>query len=193
MNGVIENLHRVFSRYPHPSALEGCPCCTSPTEGKALLRAPLRAIKTEAIRRYAFKAQSTWGTVADYKHFLPRILELSMIDDPPCELEVTLGKCAYGDFQSWPNQEKAAVEEFVVSLWAEYVAAMEIDKVDSLLCGAAKFTNVIPLLDQGVRIQAEFKEIYRTVCARADKKRLTNSFWDRDSQMYKDVLNWVYG
>jgi hypothetical protein len=192
VNDIVENLYRVFSRYRHPPAPAGCPCCTSPAQGKALLAARLREISTEAVRRYARKAQTTWGTVADYKYFLPRILELSMTDDPPCEVEITLSKLGYGDFQSWPHEEKEAVEDFVVSLWAHYVKGNAIDEADSVLCGAAQFMNVIPLLEQAVCIRAEFKDIYRTACARADKRRLTNSFWDRDSQMYKDVLNWVY-
>jgi hypothetical protein len=190
VNTEIEALYRVFARYRHPTLLDGCPCCTSAAEGRPLLTTPLRALSADALRKYAFKALTTWGTLADYKYFLPRILEHCLSTDPAWEIEVTMGKLAYGEFASWPRDERAVIENFVSAWWMGCIERMDIATADSILCGAGTFMDLDPLLATPQAMRDDFRAAW--TCARGDKQRLLNSFWDRDSTAYARVLKWVY-
>ena len=141
---------------------------------------PLRALDSQDLEQYAFKALTTWGTVEDYKYFLPRIIEM------------TLGKLAYGDFASWPLHERQAIEDFLLDAWTDAVRSNAVEEADELLCGAARVMDTAPLLELADRIDPEFRDTYRMTCSRHDKRRLRNSYWDRDSERYKAVLDWVY-
>src|SRR4051794_20200880 len=77
----IEALYSVFSAYPLRPHVMGCPCCVSEKDNHDLHARPLREFTCEHLRRYAFKAMTTWGKVEDFKHFLPRIFELSSLPD----------------------------------------------------------------------------------------------------------------
>lgn len=192
MNDAIERLYSVFSAYPHPRVLDGCPCCTSPQMAQPLVTKPLRALNGQDLEQYAFKALTTWGAVDDYKYFLPRIVELSMSGELLWDIEMTLGKLAYGDFPSWSLREREAIEVLIVEAWADAVRRGEVEEADALLCGAAQVMDPAPLLDLADRTDPEFKTAYRMTCSRPDKRRLSNSYWDRDGERYKTVLDWVY-
>lgn len=153
---------------------------------------PLRALDSEDLEQYAFKALTTWGTVEDYKYFLPRIIELSLSGDLLWDIEMTLGKLAYGDFASWPPHERQVIENLLVDAWTDAVRSSAVEEADEVLCGAAEVMDPAPLLDVADRIDPEFRTAYRMTCSRQDKRRLTNAYWDRDSERYKTVLDWVY-
>lgn len=193
MNDAIEQVYSAFSAYPHPRALDGCPCCTSPEMAKPLVTKPLRSLGAEDLEQYAFKALTTWGTLGDYKYFLPRIIELSMSGDLLWDIEMTLGKLAYGGFASWPLHERQAVESLLVDAWTDAVGNGAVEEADELLCGAAQVMNTGPLLELADRMDPGFRIAYRSACSRQDKPRLTNVYWDRDSERYRTVLSWVYG
>ena len=90
--GVEDEMYAAFAKYRHPRFLDGCPCCTSTEESASLLNTPLRKVTPARLDRYAFKATTTWGSLDDYRFFLPRIFELTRQGSLLCDLEVTLGK-----------------------------------------------------------------------------------------------------
>jgi hypothetical protein len=192
MNDAIERVYSAFSAYPHPRALDGCPCCTSRQMAQPLVTKPLRVLDGQDLEQYAFKALTTWGTVEDYKYFLPRIIELSVSHDLLWDIEMTLGKLAYADFASWPLHERQAIENLIVDAWMNAVRSSAVEEAHELLCGAAQVMDAEPLLEVADRIDPEFRTAYRLTCSREDKRRLTNSYWDRDSERYKVVVDWVY-
>jgi hypothetical protein len=192
MNDAIKGVYAAFCTYPHPRALQGCPCCTSGEAARPLVTKPLRALDSRDLEQYAFKALTTWGTVEDYKYFLPRIIELTMSGDLLWDIEMTLGKLAYGEFESWPLNERQAIENLLLDAWTKAVQSLAVEEADELLCGAAQVMDVASLLELAERIDPEFRTAYRLTCSRGDKRRLTNSYWDRESERYKVVLDWVY-
>jgi hypothetical protein len=195
----LKRLYQVFSRYPHPSGMEGCPCCTSPGDARPMLSVPLQRIPPESLEKFAFKALTTWGMVDDYKYFLPRILELSLSGLLVCDLEIVLGKLAYGGYRSWPSAEQQAVEEIILSCWRGCLAEFDrqtlkgMYNADSLLCGAAQFTDVTPFLALADSVAPGFRAAYRDDCANGAKRKLSNAFWNRESENYRLVHDWVFG
>ena len=189
----IERLYEVFSRYPCPKHLEGCPCCTSAEAGELLVRTPLRRIPAPDLEHYAFKALSTWGTLDDYKYFIPRILELTEDGSLLCDTEITLGKLPYGNFRDWPSDEQEAIRDVITAVWLEKVRASDLDGADALLCGAARvFDDISWLLDAADTVAPSFKGEYAAECSNQTKRKLLNSFWDRSTPNYERVLSWLY-
>src|SRR5215217_3970660 len=90
---ATERLYHTFAPYPLRPVIAACPHCveagTIPRADRdAMRRAPLRALDAEHLRRYATSALTTWGDDVDFRHFLPRLLELA-------------GAGAFDDFVRW--------------------------------------------------------------------------------------------
>jgi hypothetical protein len=70
---------------------------------------------------YAFKAMTTWGDSRDFRHFLPRIIELSMIVARPSYLGlepwIIGSKLAYASWEDWPVLEREALSNFMEIAW----------------------------------------------------------------------------
>ena len=52
---------------------------------------------------------STWGMVDEFKHFLPRLLELTAMGALLTEGEIILGKLSQAGWQAWPADEQASL------------------------------------------------------------------------------------
>ena len=78
-------------------------------ESAALTR-PLRELTSDDLGNYYHTAVIVVGTVDDYKHFLPRIIELVVSDRRsgfhPTILRLTLNAA---NFRAWPSSERDAV------------------------------------------------------------------------------------
>jgi hypothetical protein len=115
---TIENLYTVFSKYQKPKSLDAAPTRDAKAIYADLTSTGLRELKAENLERYAPFAVTTVGTLGDYKHFLPRILELSVSDELHTyglEANTIAGKLLYGEFFEWPDDEKDSVRAFVTS------------------------------------------------------------------------------
>lgn len=89
-------LAAVFARYPLRGTAEGCPCCVSAADHAE--------VRSGNLRRYAFKALTTWGDEVDFKHFLPALLTAltpgtayypGTVHGGACDLQCFAGKLAY--------------------------------------------------------------------------------------------------
>ena len=116
-NIATEKLYSTFSKYPFKSTIEGCPCCVSDSDKSTLHSKQLRELEDEDLSRYAFKAMTTWGDLKDYKHYLPRILELTAKRKLIVDTFVTLGKLDYGNWKEWDPEEQETIIEFLKSWW----------------------------------------------------------------------------
>lgn len=116
---ATENLYTTFSVYPSKSTIEGCPCCVSGSDKEKIHSKPLRDLDEDDLSRYAFKAMTTWGDTDDFRHFLPRIFELSATTNFIVDPFVVLGKLEYGKWLDWPDAEKNAISRFLLAWWTE--------------------------------------------------------------------------
>lgn len=120
----LENLYSVFSVYPLRPVVEGCPHCVGEKAEAHLHRAPLRELTAEDLESFASKAMTTWGDSVDYRHFLPRIVELSLAEPPCSGLEPWLigSKLTYANWSQWPRQEIGSIIQFIESAWLCVIA-----------------------------------------------------------------------
>jgi hypothetical protein len=157
----------------------------------------------EDLERYSRKAISTWGNVRHFKHFLPRLLELSIEHrDDFLDLAVVFGKLKYAQFDSWPQRECDAVNWFFDEYWQyqlddTIVGAFE-DSIDTVLCSLANaLSSVQRFLDAWIakRTDNAKRHLAAFILNNDDtlvkKGRLSNAFWDTTGQQHTEVVNWL--
>lgn len=203
VNAEDERLRRVFRRYQKPRAMAGCPCCTSETITRRLIGSNRDAVDADTLDHYAPKALTTWGTVEDFKYFLPELFERAAGGRLKTEFEIVLGKLSYGGFDRWPEPEKAAVRDW---LTAQFLAVPEevrdlpddwerrdrLDWANTLLAGGDPLLgDVTPLLEAADEANPEFRLLYAIENSNQTKRKL-DGWWERDSENYRRVLDWLY-
>jgi hypothetical protein len=202
LSQAIENLYRIFKRHRPGVDFESCSHCVSETEDVALKKKRLTDITNDDISRYAFKAMTTWGTVEDFKHFLPRIFELvATSEDFPIEFEVAIGKLAYGKWQFWPDHEIDAIEQFLSAWWNATLSTPFSESTsmlaDDVLCSLAQVVeNLDPYLahwnsstdlEAGLHLAAfvdwNFDSLYK-------KDRIDGAFW-KEELTEQQTVEWL--
>jgi predicted nucleotidyltransferase len=119
LRAAIERLYETFARYGLPETVEGCECCVEPEDHARIHSRPLRMLTEDDLGKYARKAMTTWGSVEDFKHFLPRLLELAAYkgDVHYTHAEILFSKLTYGEWHTWPSEEQTVVREYFHALW----------------------------------------------------------------------------
>lgn len=203
MRDAIDNLYATFAHCRIGDDFTGCDCCVGPEHSAKLAAPPLRELTYEDLERYSRKAISTWGNVRHFKHFLPRLLELSIEHrDDFLDLAVVFGKLKYAQFDSWPQRECDAVNWFFDEYWQyqlddTIVGAFE-DSIDTVLCSLANaLSSVQRFLDAWIakRTDNAKRHLAAFILNNDDtlvkKGRLSNAFWDTTGQPHTEVVNWL--
>lgn len=146
LDRAVAALYRVFADYRSGTG-RGCPCCVTGEADRALHGPRLRDVPGDALDSFAMRALSTWGTMTDVKHFLPRILELYSSRSLTTPLQIVYSKIV-GE-QPWPDNERRAVEEFTQALLVDAIENGDAWRATEILesAGIAGF-EVKPLLDR---------------------------------------------
>jgi len=114
---AIDKLYKTFSKYPYKSKIEGCPCCVSDSDKSTLHSKKLRELEDEDLSYYAFKAMTTFGDLEDFKYYLPRIFELTAKRKLMVNTFIILGKLEYGNWDTWDEEEKETINDFLIAWW----------------------------------------------------------------------------
>ena len=111
IGAALERAYAAFAREPRPTRLIVSPLRDAGKILETLTAAPLRALTCDQIGPYSSWAITTVGDARDYRHFLPRILELA-VSDPTwlgAEPAVIASKLKLGDWSAWGSEQRAAV------------------------------------------------------------------------------------
>ena len=60
---------------------------------------------------------TTWGSVDDFKYYLPRLLELASTGELELDNFIILGKLGYADWKNWDKIEQETITHFLKSWW----------------------------------------------------------------------------
>lgn len=112
-------LYTVFARYPARRTMKACSCCVSREAIVALTMVPLRSLSAMDLERYCFKAMTTWGESEDFRYFLPRLLELCVVEPGSYAVNVDTicRKLAYAHWIEWPDEERQAILDYLLVFW----------------------------------------------------------------------------
>jgi hypothetical protein len=200
---ATRHLYAAFRRY-HIETLIGCPCCTSDEQGRLLASRPLKTLKADDLERYTFSAIWTWGTVSDFKHFLPRIFELTAcgaFQGFP-DVEVILAKPRYGDWLEWAPEEREAVTNFLHALWLDLLGKYPHPlSVNSCLCGIGRCVEDLSFFlqawaeDTAPSAALHLAEFVEDNQIRSGKRKrflnLHNAYWEERADQERQVSNWL--
>jgi hypothetical protein len=117
---AIRHLYSVFSRYESTGLIQ------SVYEREVSMRlqhADLRSIPVEEIRNYLSSAMATWGGVTDFKHFLPRVLELNYLAPAGHELWAVVERLQDANWTTWPPKERQALRDYFEIYWRQWLSA----------------------------------------------------------------------
>lgn len=203
MQDAIDHLYATFAHYPVGKDFTGCDCCVGPEHSARLAAPPLRELSYDDLERYSRKAISTWGSVRHFKHFLPRLLELSIEHrDDFLDLAVVFGKLKYAQMDTWPPHEQLAVQRFFDAYWEyqlnEHVRGAYADAIDTVLCAIANASvSVQRWLDAWIAMPTHNarRHLATFILVNDDalliKGQLANAFWDTTAQPHAEVVNWL--
>ena len=133
---VIDAAYELFAPYTVGATLEVCKvCCVSDAEEQELLRTPLRTVSGEVLNAgyfysaYSYSEREHW----EMKHFLPRLLELvAQFDFPMHSTEITLARLELHRHAAWPASERALVQTFAKTFFAECLGQYPLPDGSSL-------------------------------------------------------------
>lgn len=139
LQAAIENAYTAFAKVPFPRRLDASPYRDGDGTLAALSAAPLRALSGEQIGPYAGWAITTVGSADDYRHFLPRIFELSVLDPTWLGIEppIMADKLLRAQWRQWPSAQRSAVLDFFRAAfrWAIERHPDEYVQADLWCCG----------------------------------------------------------
>ncbi|WP_217577579.1 hypothetical protein [Mesorhizobium sp. GbtcB19] len=136
----IADCYAAFASYPPPRGLHASPLRGAAAILATLTAAPLRGLTAKQLGPYGGWAMTTVGDVDNYKHFLPRILELAVNAEPWHGLDppVVAGKLNYGGWQRWPAEERAPVNALFSAAWTHgFTQPPDTLDPSGWLCGIA--------------------------------------------------------
>jgi hypothetical protein len=111
LQGCIEELYDCFRKYPlRPKTNSGA------ISEAHLHVVGIRHLPVAAFKDYLPRAMNSWGNVKDFKHFVPRLLEL-LATTWPCDAFFMFTRLQAADWRHWPDVERAAVEKFFMVVW----------------------------------------------------------------------------
>jgi hypothetical protein len=192
---AVETLYDIFSVYPLAQKVEGCPCCVSAEDEAALHLRPLRRMTAQDLRRYLFKALTTWGDADDFRHFLPRLLELAAeTRNYDVDLEEITRKLEYAKWQQWPEQEQQTVRLYLSALW-QFVLTLSPEEVwldDYIGAIGQAEENLAPYLKlwQDTTTDTAFTQlaVFFDSQLNLHRGKLTN--WGGRKEQMTQVINW---
>jgi hypothetical protein len=205
LKASIDCLYQTFSAYLLPDYTDPCLHCHTIEDDSKLRSKPLHDLGVEELRDYIADALLVWGSVSDFKHFLPRIFELYVtVPDPASELidpEMILSKFRYGQWRTWPHPEQLAIESFLQALWAQILndppQAGCFTDVESWLCAIAQAEDdLTPYLNQWIHNQnpsASFALSSMLLSSAVVRPGSTgrNAFWEDRDKQYVQVQDWI--
>lgn len=118
----VEKLYETFEMYHSGPTMTGSQNYDDlGTWNRLIFRKPLQELNEDDLSRFTGKAITTWGNANDYKHFLPRIFELTAELRTPYEIWIAFDKLTLADWDNWIDKEQIVIQEFMIALWESIV------------------------------------------------------------------------
>lgn len=205
LENAIEELYRVFSRYPLPKYTDPCLHCHTLDNELKLHAQPLRDLDLDHLRDYAVDALMVWGDETVFRHFLPRIFEI-LVRSPDASFElidpeIMFSKFRHGHWRSWPEEEQAAVEDFLHALWRDILGNPPIEEsyedIESWICSIGQCEDDLSsylrewIEDKRQSATLALTSLLLTSAVVLTKKAGRNDFWGGRDAQYAQLQEWV--
>jgi hypothetical protein len=209
LRDAIESLYVVFSQYRLRERIDACSHCHGSHDDRLLRSKTLRELGVQELHHYTWDALTTWGDDYDFRHFLPRILEIYALDesltDQFIEPEIVLGKLEYARWSNWPPREQEAVRQYLTALWLSKInhdfpwEDFSVSSIEYWLCAIGQAEDDLePYLTawEAASSPAAVGNLSHWIVSVHDElaeKKLCSAFWKNRQVQCAQVVNWVLG
>lgn len=197
---ALDELYAAFADVPRPTRLETAPS----RDGRRILRdltaAPLRQLPDDNIGPYTGWAMTTVGGAADYQHFLPRIVELTVTNPvwTGAHPAVIAGRMNMAQWRTWPSLRSTAILRFFEQAFREALALRpdESQDAEAWLCGLAVLDQPInDLLTLWLEMSAPNAALQLAAFAQEGRplgESLAEGYWG-EAEAVDRVAAWLRG
>lgn len=208
---AITHLYGTFSKYNRGNPVTGGPPIKD-SDGLILESRPLNKLGWDELHFYAFRALTTFGTLDDFKRFLPRLLELVVFetDSSHCpDPQIVLGKIAYAEKGIWPQKstrafngsEKSRLQEYLIAWWRFDLVRLprkyrETEVLESIGCTTLDIApylvewgqadGIIPAVRLAMLVNHSADEIYK-------RRELKFCYWEKNLPCREQLMQWLKG
>ncbi len=189
---AVDGVYRAFSPVQQPSVIEGCPCCIDDKEVSVLLSKPLRKISPAEISSYASSVFLTVGSMADFRFYLPRILEIAVTEsmwwpDP----EVIGASLASAGWLDWSEHEQQSIVQLFEIVFSQLIEDTGGSDLDSWLCAFSRSGLTLdPFLRKLTAHPDAVLRLYEWNAGKILEGCLTSGFWDDAPAGVRELLAW---
>jgi hypothetical protein len=197
LKSAIENLYLRLHE-PKPVRIEGCPCCTDQKKLCRILAVSRDHLSGQDLYDFMMSAFWTQGDAASYRYFLPRMLELAIMEEDAWgsfELFVVLRKLKMANWNNWPRREQEALDDLLSAKFDDLTLADQPDggDIDQMICGLALAGEPLApyfakLIERPKALRAFFGKNASTLYA---KRKLSNDSWRDDREAMMRVMEWL--
>lgn len=188
---AIDRIYAAFANVPKPVKIDGCRCCIDDREVWTMLSTPLRELTAEQLSSYTSSFRTTVGSIADFRYYLPRILELAFTGaswhDSHCHNLVEAG------WLTWSVDERDAIRapfEISFSYAIEEQHGQEIDRRLNDLANLG--LDLAPYLVQLQSNPEASLAFYRRVANPHTGVELCDFLWGESVAGAVQVIDWFY-
>ncbi|CAN5498813.1 hypothetical protein BH10PLA2_BH10PLA2_29330 [soil metagenome] len=189
---AMDAFYEAFADLARPRRIATCSCCLDKNQAAPLLSTPLRQITSNDLAPYASSALLTVGSVSDYLYFLPRILELSILDGrwgPGVEV---IAKAIHStNPQSWPARRREALRQLLEQV-IDALVEMDGDlTLDGWICAIAIIGfDVAPFLASIEKHPAAVLLYFEENVHGLKEGKLNNPFWKLPDAGHDLIVQW---
>lgn len=182
----VETVYAAFADCPSPGFFEG----------------PVRELTVSTLDDYLTRAVTTWGSVDDFRHYVPRILDLLVTDRLPrdADPEIVLGKLNVAAWSTWPRPQREAVAQLLRAYWIRCLATYPGPRpIEDTLCALAQAVDdLTPLLEHWSALPTPAAARHLLdLLAGADqvelrsRRRLRDAFWHSRPAQQEQAVAWL--
>lgn len=189
---AIEAAYRAFASVPCPTSWQAAPDRDGVALLKNLTAVPLPRLSADVIGPYAGWAIASVGSGADYRYFLPRILELAVCGPvwPGAEPSAIAQKLNAAGWSDWPDGERTAVTDLFCAAFRYTVRRHPefTDEAPWWLCGLAHLhVSLAALLDEWRRAETfaphlQLAHLVNEVQIDMARGRMLQAWWETAPQ-----------
>jgi hypothetical protein len=135
---IIEKSYEIFKKYKAKAPLDACTeCCLTKNQESELVSLTVRHVPFELLYDYNTAAKTEKPDIQEFKHFLPRFLELTAeFKFLHHSGELVLSRFDYYDKTDWTREEQELMQDFgqaYFRLCMTIHPLPELERVDSIL------------------------------------------------------------
>lgn len=184
MDGSIERLYRIFHHYRLGDDFCGSSFAVTQADYRVLTSKSLSELEVADVEHYLTHAMTIWGNAGHFKHFLPRLMQLTTDQYFAFERpNAVFAKLDLARWRAWPVEERQAVRGCLMYFWERQLAApvdFPVDeRIESALHGLHQACGSLqPFLDRWLAIDDPCAALHLRQLARrvssdwgVDKKR----------------------